>query len=415
MSKNKQFKYGDLFGDSYDMWRDTWFSNGHNTVANRDLTVKDTIMTPNAREWMPRLVREIAVEPVEPLLIIPSLFDEIEYQPLIEYHFPSISAMEAAEVGEGQAYPERSLNIVPGSMTVGVGKTGLALKISEEMMSHATFDIINMHVRQMARALARKKEQKGFNMMSGLGTTLFDNLTPSQSVFGVTTGRSITGSANGSVTMRDLMKSYAYLMQQGFIPNLLLMSPMMWSMWLVDPLLSKVAQNVGNAVMFQQHQIPRQSKLIQSQVTKTGLRTAMPGSNVAGETATPLAEIDPTYTSKPSVPSYFPYPLTILVSPFMPFDVDNEIGDIILADSSAIGALAVEEGVSMDEWTDLSVDITKIKLKEKYGMFMYDEGRGLAVMRNIPIEHNEIAFPAQATISASGEYSAINPLTPISL
>lgn len=413
MSK-KQYTYGDLFGDEYDVWRDTWMSNGHNPVANRQLMVKDTIMTPNAREWMPRLVREIAVEPVEPLLLIPSLLDEIEYQPLTEYHFPSISAMEAAEVGEGQAYPERSLNIVPGTMTVGVGKTGLALKISEEMMSHATFDIINMHIRQMNRALARKKEQKGFSMLSGMGTTVFDNRVPSASIFGVCNGRSRTGSANGAMTMRDLMKAYAFSMQQGFVPNILLMSPMMWAMWLVDPLLSKVAQNIGNAVVFQQAQLPKQRKLIESQITKTGLTNFNPGSNVAGETATPLAGIDPTLTSKPNVPSYFPYPLTVLVSPFMPFDVDNEIGDIILADSAALGALVVEEGVSMDEWTDLSVDITKIKLKEKYGLFVYDEGRGVNVMRNIPVETNEIAFPAQAVISASGEYGDINPLTPIS-
>jgi hypothetical protein len=60
------------------------------------------------------------------------------------------------------------------------------------------------------------------------------------------------------------------------------------------------------------------------------------------------------------------------------------------------------------------VDITKIKLKEKYGLHIYDEGIGMAVFRNIPIAHNEIVFPAQATISASGEYSEIDPTTPIS-
>ena len=53
----------------------------------------------------------------------------------------------------------------------------------------------------------------------------------------------------------------------------------------------------------------------------------------------------------------------------------------------------------MDEWVDKSVDITKIKLRERYGLAVYNQGQGIAIAKNVSIEPNEIVLPPQATVS----------------
>ena len=70
-----------------------------------------------------------------------------------------------------------------------------------------------------------------------------------------------------------------------------------------------------------------------------------------------------------------------------------------MLDSRQTGALIVSEELSMDEWVDKSVDITKIKLRERYGLAVYNQGQGIAIAKNVSIEPNEIVLPPQATVS----------------
>ena len=70
-----------------------------------------------------------------------------------------------------------------------------------------------------------------------------------------------------------------------------------------------------------------------------------------------------------------------------------------MLDSRQAGALIVGEELSMDEWVDKSVDITKIKLRERYGLAVYNQGQGIAIAKNVSIEPNEIVLPPQATVS----------------
>jgi hypothetical protein len=135
------------FGDKYELFRDTWFNNGFNEPTQNQLSFNDLMATPNANYWMPKVIEEIVREPVEPMLIVTSLLDRIAYTPAARITFPAIGALVAFDLAEGQAYPEQSLNVSPGSITVNVGKVGLAFKITEEMRKYSQFDIINMHIR----------------------------------------------------------------------------------------------------------------------------------------------------------------------------------------------------------------------------------------------------------------------------
>lgn len=415
-----RFNADSAFGSNYDLFRDTWLANGFNEPTQTQVKFADIMATPNANIWMPKVVEEIVREPVEPMRIITMLLDRIAYTAAAKITFPALGAMVAYDVAEAQAYPEQSLNMAPGSITVNVGKVGVAFSITEEMQKYSQFDVMNMHIRAARRALDRRKEKKGMEYISGLGTTIYDNLNPTQSVYGTCTGRSMTGAGNGSCRMEDLLKAYAFIMMQGYTPDTILLHPLAWSMWLADPLLQTIVKNTGNGQWFQPHNMPKgalpwsaasQSK----QGIPGGYGQYTPAGNVAGETATTAAELDQNLNSPAVIPSYFPYPLRVMVSPFVPFNETNNTCDIMIFDSANLGALVVDEDVMMDEWEDKSTDTIKVKLKERYCFAIYEDGLATGVLRNVPIVANEIAFPVQPTISSAGTLEELDPTSPISL
>jgi hypothetical protein len=407
------------FGDNYQLYRDTWVNNGVYAPTGTKIGFKDFLATPNANIWLPKVVEDIAREPVEPMLVVASLLDRVQFSGSARITFPALGAITAADIAEGQAYPEQTLNVAPGSVTVTTGKSGVAFKISEEMRRNSMFDVINLHIRAARRALDRHKEKKGMDFISGMGVTLFDNKNPESSVYGTCTGRSISGAGNGSCRMEDLMKAYAHIMMQGFTPDTILLHPLAWSMWMVDPLLQTIVKNTGSGSWFQPHSMPKSAQpwSAASQGGRgipSGYGAFTPGGNAAGETPTSVNGLDQNLNSAAVIPSYFPHPLRVIVSPFVPFDVYKQTCDIMVFDSRNLGALLVEEDVTVDQWDDMSTDITKIKLKERYAFSIYEDGLAVGVLRNIPIKANEIALPVSATISAAGSLSELDITSPIS-
>lgn len=420
MTYAKNFDAKKAFGtdpvEGYDLFRDTWFNHGWNVGLQEQITLGDALNTSQAQEWMPKIVEELSWEPIEPILVIPSLFDEIPYQGFKEYRMTSVSALEAEVVAESQAYPEVSVNIIPGTVTTSIDKFGLALSFSEEMKRDTTFDFVNLHVRQMFRALARKKEKIGFDTMLGMGTTTFDNLNPDTSIFGTCTGRDASGSGNGACTMDDLLKTYAFMTMAGFLPNLLIMHPFTWSIWLQDPWLQTIAMNTANGQFFQPHELAKpQTQWSGSKTSRSGKELVIPGNAANGESATALKNVNPTFASKPQIPGYFPHPLTVIVTPLAPFDPDKELCDIIMIDQRALGAMIIDERPGMSQWTDLSTDVHKLKIRERYGFMIYEDGLGVCLMKNIPIVPNRINPGAiQPTISAAGSLDELDTTTAIS-
>ncbi len=400
----KEFNANEAFGENFELFQDTWNNNGTYQPTNEFVEFKDLMATSNANYWMPKVVENIIREPVEPMLMIPSLLDRIAYTPAARITLPAIGALVAYDLAEGQAYPEQTLNVAPGTITVNVGKTGVAFKITEEMIKYSQYDIINMHLRAARRGLDRHKEKKGMNYISGMGATLFDNAKPAESVYGVCTGRNILGAANGSCRMEDLLKAYSHVMMQGYTPDTIMMHPLTWSMWMSDPLLQTIVKNTGNGSWFQPVNMPKQARPWDSanqskQGIAGGFGQYTPGGNVAGETATPKNSLDQNLQTAANVPGYFPWPLRVLVSQFAPFDENNNLADVLIFDSSNLGALVVDEDVSTDKWEDMSTDIVKVKMKERYAFAIYEDGLAVGVMRNIPVVANEIALPVQATVA----------------
>lgn len=418
----KQFDPAKVFGNSYELYRDTWFNNGLNVPTQTQVTFEDLMATPQATIWMPKVIEEIVREPVEPMLIVPSLLDRIAYTPAARITFPAMGAMVAFDLAEGQTYNEQSLNVAPGSMTINVGKTGIMFKITEEMQKYSQYDIMNMHIRAGRRGLDRHKEKKGMDFISGMGVTLFDNVSPTTSVYGTCTGRSITGAANGSCRMEDLLRAYSHIMMQGYTPDTILLHPLAWSMWMIDPFLQTIAKNTGNGQWFQnvnmaKQGLPWKAASQGGMGMQGGYGAYTPPGNAASATPTNpgnAGEFDQNLNSAAVIPNYFPYPLRVLVSPFVPFDEDNNTCDIMIFDSANLGALVVDEDVMTDQMEDWNADIIKVKLRERYAFAIYEDGLAVGVMRNIPIKANEIALPVHPTISAAGSLEEIDVTTAIS-
>jgi hypothetical protein len=398
----------------------SWLNNGQLPTGEPGevITVEDAIAVPNTAMWLPKVIQNIVKEAVEPMLVGTSLLQRIEYHFGQTITFPAVGALDAADIAEGMAYPERQLSMGGATVTAQIGKSGLAVKVTEEMIRYSQFDVINMHLRAAGRALARHKEKKVFNYIRSMGVVCFDNLNPTSSVFGVTTGRALDGSANGSVLVDNLFDAYSQILLQGFTPNTLLMHPLTWAMFVKDPVMRLMMLNGAGGTWFATHSGSPSGRAPWDNSSQGGLGVSggqdiIPGENAGSQTATALEGYPQTINSAPNLPGYFPFPFRIIVSPFVNFNPATKLTDIMLFDSNELGALIVDEDVMTDEWTDPSVDIRKIKLRERYGIGIFNEGMAIGVLRNVKVVPNEVVLPAQATQDVSGSIAAISPTTAV--
>jgi len=388
-----------------------WKNNGF-LADGKQVELKDALSVPNAPMLMPKVISNIVKEAQEPLLVGTSLLQRINYSYGQTITFPAVGAMVAADIAEGMEYPERSLQMGGSTVTASIGKSGVAVKVTEEMIRYSQFDVIGMHLRAAGRALARHKEVKIFDYIRAMGVTVFDNVSPAASLKGVTTGRDLSGAGNGSVTMDDIFDAYAQIITQGFFPNTLLMHPLTWTMFVKDATLRSFVLANGGGTFFATWTGNPAGRAPWDNSSQGGLgmsagQTITPGGNAAGAQPSPLADYPQTLNSAPNLPGYMNIPFRIIVSPFVPYDPRRKLTDIYMFDSSELGVLIVDHDVMTDEFDDPRVDIRKIKLKERYGIGILNEGKAIAVFKNVHVVPNEIVLPAQASIDVSGAIAAI--------
>jgi len=224
------------------------------------------------------------------------------------------------------------------------------------------------------------------------------------------------------MVMDDLFDVLAASMHNGYQPDTILVHPLTWLMWVKDPVMRAFALQNGAGSFFQQWQgQPAQPNPFDNggRTSVSNGRDIVPGpsgsgaGNAAGAAASPVADYSQVMNSAPSLPSYFPFPFRIVVSPFMPFDPDTLLTDVVVFQSGALGALLVDEALTTDEWTDPRVDVRKIKLRERYGIAIYDEGQGVMVARNVKVTPNQVVLPATATYNVSNGIAAIPAATSV--
>ena len=387
-----------------------WVEFGIKDVMARKkdgLHLEDTIATPDISPWLPQVIQRNVLEAAEPLLVLTQLFERMGYEAGQIVEFPAVGAVHAQDISEGEHYPYVRLQEAGATVTSKVGKAGVAFRLTEETMTRSRFDIMGLHIRACGRALARHKEVKAAALITNLGTPAFDNLNPTSSAFGVTHGRSLAGSANGSLILDDLFDAFAQVMLQGFTPDTLIMNPLTFVMFLKDPVMRAVTLAGGNQVWYGGWRG-------NAAMTGPGSRTHASGGQAvdsplakAGTSGNALTEFNQALTSAPVLPRHWAWPLRIVVSPWIPFDPGTKRTDIIVADGNELGLLIEEYPVRIDRWEDMSTDSMNVKLRESYAFHILNEGLGIATIRNVKITPNEIVLPAQASSSVSGTIDEI--------
>lgn len=324
---------------------------------------------------IPRTISTMVREAIEPNLVLTPLLTRINYSAGTRLSFPTFGALAnaAADLAEGEEYPEGTMEM-GGQTECIIGKSGIAVKVTEEQRRYSQFDIISMNVRAAGRALARLKERKVADLISTQGTVLVNN--DGGASFRRTTGRDYAGAYNGTLTLDDLFNVWGVMVNSGFMPNTLIMHPFAWKIFSEDGL-SKLF-GFQNGMQNMLYQLPQgnagnaPSWLNQTMLNKNSF-------------VTNPQDIATTYTR---VPSLFPTQFNIIVSPYMPFTASSNKTDIVFCDINELGILVVDEEVTSDEWTDPSKDIMKMKFRERYGLAVKNDGRGIGILKNITIGKN---------------------------
>lgn len=325
----------------------------------------------NAGMLIPRIITQIVREAIEPIMVGTSLLRRINHINGETIEFPALGGFTAQDIAPGQEYPERSLEYA-GIVTAKVGKSGVKVRIPDETIRYALFDVMALHLRAGARAMARHKETKIFNLINAMGSTIFDN-TGGTSLRGTTTGRDRSGAFNYTLTLDDLFTAYADLMNAGFIPDTLIMNPMGWLIFVLNSNLRSFGfQNGGNlwgTWAGAPGMSPRFSPMGPS------------GGRAASTTQTEMSNA----TLYGNVPNIFPAPLSIVVSPFVRFSATCQTTDIILCDRNELGFYIEDEPLVTESWDDPARDIRAVKFRERYALALDNEGQAVANIKAVSI------------------------------
>lgn len=348
-----------------------------------ELKLKDILNQGDLSKHLPVAISEIVREAAEPYLIANELFTNISQKEGVYITLPAEGAMEMVdEVAAGAEYGTETVTFGGGTVIrIDIRKFGLKLALTEEMIEQSQWDVIAYWLRAAGRAFARRKNASCFSLFNKQGLTLVDNKAPTASVLGRSlSGRNSTGAFNYSFGSEDFFDIYAAMLQEGFAPSVIVMHPMTWAIWCKDPFLKVFAwQNGGGNLMagYDVQGVKRDSFFSGLGMSSNGARP--------GETK----PVD--FKGSPILPAWAQIPFKIMVSPQVPYNPITKLTDIYFVDPGNAGAIIQSENINHHQWSDPERDIQMIKLREKYGMAIMNEGRGVGVVKNVKCVPNRVA------------------------
>ena len=200
--------------------------------------------------------------------------------------------------------------------------------------------------------MARHKEEKIFREFSRHGHAVFDNaidanshphLSQDEIDAAHTTGLDENAQPNATLAVDDVLDMIIALMANGYTPTDMLMHPLVWTIFAKNALLGSM-----------------------------GFEPEAPdGSFKLG------AE---------SVQGRIPFGMRVWLSPFIPFNREDRLYDIYVVDRNEVGVLLVKDEMSTEQFDNPLRDIKTLKVKERYGVGVLDEGRAVAVAKNVRFE-----------------------------
>lgn len=361
------------------------FSKGRTTVAE-GLTSTDVI------RMIPKVIEGQLREAAEPEYLATRFMSTIHVDGgnTAVYVIPVVGELFAHEVGEGTKYKEESVDfntVENGQLEVRVKKIGLKVKITEEAISDSSWDIYGINVRKMGQAMARYKEEWCMNSFSDHGTPIFDNSLRQQEPAAGTTGRGADGQPNDTLSVEDFLDLVLALMSNNMTPTDIIMHPLCWVIF---------AQNsmIGNGMTY--------GAFGGNNVHPWGAVQGTPG--FAGLAANGDGQ---QFIMRPEqVQGRLPMPIQVNLSPFVNFDKVNKKFDMYCLDRSNVGVIVQKEDLQTDNWTDPERDLRLLKVKERYGVGITNNGRGITVARNLAVAPT---YPVAPTVNVNIPNVAVEP------
>ena len=334
-------------------------------------TIQEALTTTDSVKLIPKVIEGKLREAAEPEYLGTRFFQNVRVEGgnSAVYVIPVVGEVRAFEVGEGTRYNEDTFEmntIENSSLEIRVKKVGVKVSITEEAISDSSWDILGINVRKMGRAMARYKEEQIFNAFSTHGHIVFDNDLRAINPEAGTTGLGSNGELNDTLSVEDFLDLTLALMGNGYNPTDVIMHPLVWVVFARNSM-------TGNGLSF----------------------GALGGNNVhpnGGIQGTPAAfgmanngDGQKMVMSPDQVQNRLPVPLTVNFSPWVKFDKIEKKFDMYVLDRSEVGVIAQKEGLSTENWTDPERDIRSLKAKERYGIGILNNGRGITVARNIAV------------------------------
>ena len=361
------------------------FSKGRTTIRE-GLTSTDVI------QMIPKVIEGQLREAAEPEYLATKFMNVVHVDggSSVTYVIPVVGEIHASEVVEGGRYNEDYVDfntVENGQLEVRVKKIGLKVKITEEAIQDSSWDIFGLNVRKMGQARGRYKEEWCFNAFSRHGTPVFDNEAREQIPEAGTTGRGKDGNFNDTMTMEDFLDLMLALMANDQTPTDVIMHPLTWVIFAKNSM-------IGNGLTF--------GAFGGQQVSPFGTTQ---GTN--GFAGLPNEMGPQKFIMTPDqVQGRLPMPVQVSFSPFVQFDKQKKRFDMYCIDRSNVGVIAEKEALTTDNWSDPERDIRLLKCKERYGVGILDNGRGIAVARNLAVAPT---YPVPPTVNIQAELPKANP------
>lgn len=345
--------------------------NIYGDYSKGSATIREALMSTDTVRLIPKVIEGQLREAAEPEYLASKFMNviHVEGNNSAVYVVPVVGEIFASEVTEGGRYNEQNLDfntVENGQLEIRVKKYGLKVTISEEAIQDSSWDIYGINVRKMGRAMARLKEENCFNAFSNHGHILFDNDKREQFPEAGTTGRDADGSYNDTLSVEDFLDLVLALMGNNRVPTDIIMHPLTWVIFARNSM-------IGNGLTF--------GAFGGNQVHPWGATQGTPGfAGLSSEEGPQKLIMRPD-----QVQNRLPVPLAINFSPFVRFDKLKKRFDMYCIDRSEVGVIVEREGLSTDDWNDPERDMRMLKVKERYGVGILDNGKGITVARNIAV------------------------------
>lgn len=362
----------------------------------------DALGTTESTIFIPRVLTTLVREATEPVITLSTqIFRRLRVPSMTSVvQFPSVGAIDAFDIPEAGEYPDQKLEGA-GWVIAKIGKSGVKIRMTEELMRFSSFDLIGLHVRAAGRALARLKEVKAANLLNTKGIVSFDN-SGGTSLHGKTQGRDLTTAGNDTIILSDIFQMYADMVNRGFIPTDFIVNPIGWLIFARDATMRAWAFQNGGALF----------QAVMGQPGR-GEPSESPNLGPSSGGGTTFGTINQATTQGQLMRSLFPANIGMVVSPFVAFDQtsDPKTTTMHLVDRDEVGVIVQDEEVMSERFDDPNRDITAIKFRERYGLAVSNNGEGIATAKGISIEKGfDFETSAQLSITPTGT----PPLTPVS-